>query len=49
MSNLLEFYKVLNTVELSSEDHKKISSAACDLANAEMRKGNEIALSVYKK
>jgi len=49
MSNLAEFYKVLNTIELSFEDHRKITDAACDLANAEMRKGNEIALSVFKK
>ena len=49
MSNLAEFYMVLNTIELSYEDRKKISDAACDLANAEIRKGDEIALSLFRK
>ena len=49
MTNLSKFYEVLNKTEMSSEDRSKIIDAACELANAEMRKGNEIALKVFRK
>ena len=49
MSNLAEFYKVLNTVKLSVEDHHALCDAALELANAEMRKGNEIATRIFNK
>ena len=49
MSNLSKFYEVLDTVDLSLEDYKTISGAACELANSEMRRGNEIALKVFRK
>ena len=49
MSNLAEFYKVLNTIDLSVKDHKTLCDAACELANAEMRKGNEIATRIFNK
>ena len=49
MSNLTDFYKVLNTVELSVEDHKTLCDAALELANAEMRKGNEMAVRIFNK
>jgi hypothetical protein len=49
MSNLSKFYEVLNTVELSSADSKKLSDAAFELANAEMKKGNKIATDIFCK
>jgi len=49
MSNLSKFYEVLNTIDLNNEDHKKLSTAAYELANAEMRKGNKIATDIFCK
>ena len=47
MSNLSKFYEVLNTINLNNEEYRKLSNAALELANSEMRKGNKLAMDIF--